>query len=255
VRCESRNHLLWPLLTEVSSLPVIIRIQEDCTPEVAAALDNLHKEMNNRNLKGNGKRSLRGGEARDGDIETTIIQALAPLQNTLDFGKIISKTNDHKQTLAHFAVYFGYANLLRRLVGWNIDLTIADVNGFTALHCAYKMGDRACVDLLQQKGASGIVLDTLGRAPSHLMPEGFASLSDHDADMNSDYQPKLEQQLDAPSPAQSTNSEHGVSDSSDEKSMNKAGLASLMQQSQSSTASSNSQSNSSPSGTRMLDEE
>jgi len=59
MRCESRNHLLWPLLTKVSSLPVLIRIQEDCSPEVAAALDVLQKEVKTRDMK-NGKRSLRG---------------------------------------------------------------------------------------------------------------------------------------------------------------------------------------------------
>ena len=162
---------------------MIIRIQENCTPEVSAALDILRKEAKNPNLKMNGKQPLSSGEASHDEVETAIIQALAPLQDTLDFGEIISKTNEYKQTLAHFAVCFEYTRLLRRLVEWNIDLTIADVNGFTALHCAYKEGNRACVDLLLAKGASETVLDALGRAPSHLMPEGFASLSDHDADM------------------------------------------------------------------------
>ena len=180
-------------------MPIMIRIQEDCTPEVAAALDVLHKEMKNRNLKRNGKRPVRGGETRHDEIETAIIQALAPLQDTQDFGEVISKTNDYKQTLAHFAVHLGYTNLLRRLVGWNIDLTIADVNGSTALHCAYKKGDRACVVLLKEKGAPETVLDALGRAPSHLMPEGFASLSDHDANTASDGQLELEQKPGTPS--------------------------------------------------------
>jgi len=237
----------------VSSLSAIVRIQEGCSPEDAAALDVLGKMVKNLDGK-NGKRPLRGGETHHEDIETAIIQALVPLQNTLDFGRIISKTNDYKQTLAHFAVHFGYANLLRRLVGWNIDLAIADVNGFTVLHCAYKMGDRACVDLLLEKGASETVLDTLGRAPSHLMPDGFASLSDYDADMTSDYQPELDQQLDAPSLLRSTNSGHGVSDLGDEGSTNEADLASLMQQRQSSSASSSSQSKSSPSGSSVVDE-
>ena len=201
-------------------LPVIIRIQEYCTPEVADALDILHKQLKNRNSERNGKRPMRGGEARDDEIETALIRALAPLQNTLDFEELISKTNDYNQTLAHFAVLFGYINLLRRLVGWDIDLSIADVNGFTALHCAYKKGDRACVELLLEKGASETVLDTLGRAPSHLMPEGFDSPQDHDTDMASDDQPELEQKLDALSLYQSTDSGHGVSDSDDEKPVN-----------------------------------
>ena len=204
MRCESRHYRLWPLLTGVSRLSMIIRIRGDYTPEVADALEILRKEMKNPNLKRNGNRPLRGGEASNDEIETAIIQTLAPLQSAVNFGEVISKTNDYKQTLAHFAVFFGYTNLLGRLVEWNIDLTIADVNGFTALHCAYKEGDRACVDLLLAKGASEIVLDALGRAPSHLMPEGFALLSDHGDDTASDDQPELEQKRDAPSLFRST---------------------------------------------------
>ena len=235
----------------MSRWPLIIRIQEDdCTPEVAAALDILHKAMKNRDLNGKGKRPLRGGAACQDEIETAIIRTLALLQNTLDFGRVLSKTNEYKQTLAHFAVHLGYTTLLRQLVGWNIDLAIADVNGFTALHCAYKRGDRACVDLLLEKGASETVLDTLGRAPSHLMPEGFASLNDHDTYMTSDYQLELEQQLDAPSPFQRTDSGQGASDSGDETSMTTVGL---MQQNQSSSSSRSGQSNFPPSGTRVVD--
>ena len=206
---------------EVVRLPVIIRIQEDCAPEVAAGLDIFHKEINKRKSKRNEKRPLHGDSTRHAEIETALIQALAPLQNTLDFGGLISKTNDYKQTLAHFAVLYGYSNLLKRLVGWNIDLTIADVNGFTALHSAYKKGDRVCVALLVEKGASETVLDALGRAPSHLMPDGFASLKDHDPDMTSDGQPDLEQKLDTSSLFQSTDSKHVVLDSGDEKAKNK----------------------------------
>jgi len=215
----------------------MIRIQKRFTPEVAYALDHFHKEMKRHTLK----QPLRGGEASHDEIEAAIIQALAPLHNAQDFGDIISETNDYKQTLAHFAVLFGYADLLRRLVGWNIDLSIADVNGFTALHCAYKKGNRSCVDLLLEKGASETVLDALGRAPSHLMPERFASLNDHDIDTASDDQLEIEPKGDAPSLFQSTDSRHGVSDSGDEGSMNKAELADLMHPSRSSSAASNSQ--------------
>ena len=242
MRCEFQHHPLWPLLTGVSRLPIIIRIQEDCTPEVAAALDVLRNEMKNRNLTRNGKRPMRRGEASQDEIETAIIQALAPLQDTLNFEEVISKTNDYNQTLAHFAVFFGYTNLLRRLMRWNIDLAIADVNGFTALHSAYKTGDRACVDLLLEKGASETVLDALGRAPSHLMPEGFASLSDHDAETASDDQLELEQKREFPSLRQNTDSGHEASDSGNEKSMNKAVSVDPMYQSQSSRSASNSQS-------------
>ena len=239
---------------EVARLPVIIHIQEDCTPKVASALDILHNEIKKHNLKRDETRPLRGDSTRHDEMESAIIQALAPLQNTPDFGELISKTNEYKQSLAHFAVLFGYTDLLKRLVGWNMDLTIADANGFTALHSAYKMGDRVCVDLLLEKGASEIVLDALGRAPSHLMPEGFASLYDHDTDMTSDGQPEpeLEQTLDTPSLFQSTDYKHVVSDSGDEKAMNKTSLADLMQQSRSSSAARNSHNSFSLSGTRVV---
>ena len=204
---------------KVSRLPVIIRIQEDCTPEVAAALDVLQKNLT-RDSKRNGKRPMREGGARDNEIETAIIQALEPLQDTLDFDELISKTNDYNQTLAHFAVLFGYINLLKVLVGWNIDLTIADVNGLTALHCAYMKGDRACVELLLEKGVSEAVLDALGRAPSHLMPENFNSLNGHDTNISSGDQPNLGQQPDALSPFQCTDSGHEASNSDKEKCLN-----------------------------------
>ena len=107
------------------------------------------------------ERPLCGREARDDEIETTMIQALAPLQNTPYFEQLISKTNDYNQTLAHFAVLFRYSELPRQLLGWNVNISIADVNCFPALHYAYKRGDRACVELLE-KGASETVLDALG---------------------------------------------------------------------------------------------
>ena len=89
--------------------------------------------MKKRNSK---ERPLCGGEARDNEIETAMIQALASLQNTLYFEQLISKTDDYDQTLAHFAVLFRYSELPRQLLGWDINISIADINGFTALHCA-----------------------------------------------------------------------------------------------------------------------
>ena len=84
----------WSISHEVSRLPVIIRIQEDCTPEIADALDIFHQQMKKRNS--------------DNEIESAMIQALALLQNTLYFEELISNTNDYNQTLAQVAVLFGY---------------------------------------------------------------------------------------------------------------------------------------------------
>ena len=172
-------------------------------------------------MERNGKRSLHGGEARDDEIETATIQALGSLQNTLYFEGLNSKTNDYNQTLAHFAALFRYFDLLRWLLGWNMNISVAEVNGFTALHCTYKRGDKACVELLPEKGVSET---HLGEPLPTLMPKSFESGRDHDADMSSDGQFEAEKKLDIlsdilslhprPSPA------HGVSDVDDDKSVN-----------------------------------
>ena len=193
----------------------MIRILGESSPAIAAVLDHFSREAK-RKSEGNEKHAQRGGAQ---DIETAIIQALAPLQNTLNFEGLISKTNDYDQTLAHFAVLFGYIKLLRQLVEWNIDLTIADVNGLTALHCAYKKGDRACVELLIEHGASETVLDALGRAPPHLMPEGFDSSDDYDTDMASDGQTGCGEVFNDISLSQNNGLGDETSDSDDEKSM------------------------------------
>jgi hypothetical protein len=79
-------------------------------------LNILREETKERNLGRNGRRPLHRGDARHDKIETGIMQALDPLQNTLVFEELISTTNDYIQTLAHFAVLFGYTNWLRQLV-------------------------------------------------------------------------------------------------------------------------------------------
>ena len=183
--------------------------------------------------QGEGGRGSQGGGVNDHDIERAMIQALEPLQDMPNFNELVSITNDYNQTLAHFAVMFGYPKLLRQLVEWDIDLTTADVNGLTALHCAYRGGDKAVIELLLNAGAPENVLDALGRTPAHLMPNEFEpSLNtpgDHDADMAlGDYDDDmacnsesdcLGEKLDALLLYQSTDSGHGASDSDDEKSV------------------------------------
>ena len=102
-----------------------------------------------------------------------MIQALESLQHTANFDGLVSIRNDFNQTLAHFAVMFVYPKLLRRSVEWEKNLTIADVNGLTALHCAYRGGEKAAIELLLNAGAPESVLDALGRTPAHLMPNEF----------------------------------------------------------------------------------
>ena len=122
-----------------------------------------------------GQSDQRGGMS-DSDIESAIIRALEPLQALANFDELVSMTNDYNQTLAHFASLSGYSKLLKRLVEWKIDLTVADVNGLTPLHCAYTGGCTACVELLLDAGAPGIVLDAIGKTPAGLIPDNFERL-------------------------------------------------------------------------------
>ena len=166
-------------LPSYSRVSTLVRILEVPNPQQAAVLEVLMKEATSSAQEDGdrGQCDQRGGMS-DNDIEMAVIHALEPLQKLFNFGKLVSMTNDYNQTLAHFAALSGYFKLLKRLVEWNIDLTVADVNGLTPLHCAYRGGCMACVGLLLHAGASGTVLDALGRTPSRLIPDGFELLID-----------------------------------------------------------------------------
>ena len=136
-----------------------------------ALLTTLNEPQPNRKLRG----SHAAGPRVD-PIETRLIEALSSLQARPKFRELLSTPNDYHQTLAHLSILYDYPSLLDRLVKWHIDLAIADVNGLTALHCAYMKGDLDSVHILKRGGASGIVTDRLGRTPSELQPEGLKGL-------------------------------------------------------------------------------
>ena len=142
-------------------------------------LTTLHARQGNRDLQGGSQ----GAGPRDNPIETDLMEALSCLQARPNFHEIVSTTNEHHQTLAHLAILYDYPSLLGRLVEWHIDLTIADVNGLTALHCAYMKGDLDSLRILRKGGASESAMDKLGRIPSELQPEGFDSDIDLDAEL------------------------------------------------------------------------
>ena len=104
------------------------------------------------------------------------MDALSCLQGRLNFHQIVSTTNAYNRTLAHLSILYDYPSLLCRLVEWGIDLTIADVNGLTALDY---VNDRESVRKLWRGGASETTKDALGRTPSDLQPEGFALAVDN----------------------------------------------------------------------------
>ena len=149
------------------------------SPVLQVLLTALNGPQSNPGLQGGG----RGAGPQDDPIETGLVEALGCLQARPNFNEIVSTTNDYSQTLAHLSIFYDYPYLLGCLVEWGIDLTIADVNGLTVLHCAYMKGDLESVRLLRRAGAPETLTDKLGRTPSELQPEG---LEGFDSDINVD---------------------------------------------------------------------
>ena len=100
-----------------------------------------------------------------GELEGWTLRFLASLADTPSWENTISLVNEHHQTLAHLAVLFRYTTLLNSVAQWGIDVDVQDVNGFTALHCAYLCGDLDSVEVLKSYGADEDIEDNLGRRP------------------------------------------------------------------------------------------
>jgi len=152
-----------------------MRIQGEAYPEFAPVLQALFAALSGPQ----GNQILQGRSQNP--IEAGLVHALSSIQARPNFGEIVSATNEYSQTLAHLAILYEYPSLLRHLVDWSIDLAISDVNGLTALHCAYMKGDLPSVRILQRGGAPEAAKDKLGRIPSDLQPEGFGRGPDIDA--------------------------------------------------------------------------
>ena len=119
------------------------------------------------------------------ELEGWTIQFLTSLADTPSWENTVSLVNEHHQTLAHLAVLFRYTTLLEKVAQWGIDVDVQDVNGFTALHCAYLCGDLDSVGVLKGYGADEDIQDTLGRRPLDMYipsmndPGRASPLSDH----------------------------------------------------------------------------
>jgi ankyrin repeat protein len=161
-----------------SSLPTIVqtphRTEEFASPHTASTTPQSSRSLRRES----GKSKI---IQRESLIEIDLVEALRCLQVRPNFQEIVSTTNNWGQTLAHLSIFYGYLSLLHSLVDWRISLTIADGNGFTALHYAYMKGDLDCVRILRRGGAPETVMDKLGRTPLDLQPEGFSTSIDNDA--------------------------------------------------------------------------
>lgn len=164
-RCESGCPLSLHSINCFHSIPILLRMEAKGRPEYAPTIRAVVT-------------LLQGDQAPSGaaksqveQIEVSVLEALLSLREKSNFDDIVSTTNDSNQTLAHLSVLLGYISLLRHLVEWRIDLTVADVSGLTALHCAYLKEDRESIRILLRGGASSTE-DKLGRYPRDLAPEG-----------------------------------------------------------------------------------
>jgi hypothetical protein len=100
-----------------------------------------------------------------GELEGWTLRFLTSLSHTPGWKRTVSLMNEYHQTLAHLAVLFRYTTLLEKVAQWGIDVDVQDVNGFTALHCAYSCGDLDSVGILKGYGADEDIEDNLGRRP------------------------------------------------------------------------------------------
>jgi len=203
---------------------MVLRVHAQGYPEVLPALQTLLTALNgnrrNRGLQG----GSHGAGPQDDSIETALVDILSRLQTRPNFHEILSTTNDYSQTFAHLSILYGYPSLLRHLVEWCIDLAISDVNGLTALHCAFMKGDQDSVRILRRGGASETVTDKLGRTPSELGPEGFDSAIDRDGRVAAGLDTGIytaehdneEQQLSTLDSSDDSDSRPGQSDSDDD---------------------------------------
>ena len=119
------------------------------------------------------------------EMESWTLQFLSSLANSPGWEYTISIVNEHHQTLAHLAVLSRYTALLKKVAQWGINVDMQDLNGFTALHCAYLCGDLDSVQVLKGYGADEEIEDTLGRRPSDMYTQSTddlgksSSSSDH----------------------------------------------------------------------------
>ena len=106
--------------------------------------------------------------------ELAFIETLSTIRSLPDFSQRLATVNEYGQTLLQLAVHLRYRKLVQQLVEWGVGLDVQDINGFTALHCAYLCEDDLLVTILKQSGASVSIFDALGRLPSDLLAKPVA---------------------------------------------------------------------------------
>ena len=167
-RCESGYSSSFHSLigNRLHSIQIPLRMEENGRPEYAPTI-----RASVTMLQGD-QAPIGAANSHAEQIESFVLDALMSLREKTNFDDIVSTTNDSNQTLAHLSALFDYMSLLEHLVGWRIDLTIADISGLTALQYACQKEDWVGIRTLLRGGAPSTLEDNLGRVPRDLLPEG-----------------------------------------------------------------------------------
>ncbi|KAF9409454.1 SPT3 Dosage dependent suppressor of Ty-induced promoter mutations-like protein, partial [Podila epigama] len=100
-------------------------------------------------------------------LEDAVLRTL----NNADDIQHISSQNDQKHTMLHLAVVLEMDRLVEYLLKERIEINAVDWNGFTALHYAAWIGQRATYDNLEKHGASGEILNCHQAIPRYLFSD------------------------------------------------------------------------------------
>ncbi len=123
-----------------------------------------------------------------GQFEEIAIQILSSYSTGYDWKKDVSCSNGFGQTLAHLAVTLGYIRLLEQLISWEIDLSVKDTTGATALHFAHLYDHPECVSLLTRSGANQQIHGEFGRKPDTMtLPDDSGASLNETLDDPSDF--------------------------------------------------------------------
>jgi len=180
-------------------------------PAQSFAAMNTHQNpsLNTNTTHSNNQEREGPPRLEEGNTEDTSIYFLRTCSSHPNWKQIVSTCNNSGQTLAHIAVTLGYVRLLQHLFRWQIDLTIVDSMGLSALHYAYIFKQEECAKILIHSGVDRFILDELGRSPADLDPSLEVRLrAIMDMDSSVDGAPPIECDTEMPDEAGKLDAKH-----------------------------------------------
>jgi len=164
-RCESgypsSHHSL--IGNHLHSIPLLLSMEEkgrpEHTPMIQAILKMLHE----------GYAPQSSASLQDLQVGPPPFNWLLSRRKTPNFHHTTS--NDSSPTLTHLPFLYGCVSLIRHLVERRIDLTVADISGLIALHCAHLDEEWENIRIPLRGGELFSIKFKLGRSPRDLLPE------------------------------------------------------------------------------------